>query len=153
MKNKIITILAAFVFVAVLIYTEESAKDDFRAQEAARSQSSEMEESIPPIKEISAMELKGMMERGEDFVLIDVREKSEYDEGHIKGATLIPRESVLSELPKRYQDRSTTMVFYCAVGGRSSMASGTAHILGYANVMNFKGSFAAWKEKGYEIVR
>ena len=77
------------------------------------------------IRFISARELKGMMDRGDEFVLVDARDKVHYDRGHIRDAISIPAEDKpLQELdvrrPKRLlhperlpADRDRPLVFYC----------------------------------------
>lgn len=103
------------------------------------------------VTEISAKELKSMMDKKEKFVLIDVREKDEFDAGHIKGAEHIPRGILEWALTGKYKDKNTPIVFYCRVGARSALASKLAKDLGYTNIKNARGSIMEWTKAGYEI--
>ncbi|VAX23006.1 hypothetical protein MNBD_NITROSPINAE03-1580 [hydrothermal vent metagenome] len=108
-------------------------------------------EARASINEISAKELKVMMDKKEKFVLIDVREKSEYDAGHIKGAQSIPRGLLEWVLTGRYKDLNTPIVFYCKTGARSALSTKVATELGYKNLKNLRGSIKEWTEAGYEV--
>ena len=85
----------------------------------------------------------------DDVVLIDVRENSEYVEGHIPGATLIP----LGQIPDRLDEIPTdkTVVAVCRSGNRSSQATNFLREQGFDNVHNMQGGMNAWGQAGYEI--
>jgi len=83
------------------------------------------------------------------FMLLDVRTKEEYAEGHISGAKLIPIQALaerMSEVPHNKQ-----VYVYCKSGGRSSRASKLLASNGYTNIENIKGGFDAWKAAGYPV--
>jgi rhodanese-related sulfurtransferase len=105
------------------------------------------------VKEISARELKEMMDQGKKFALIDVREKSEYDGGHIKGSIHIPRGLLEWALTENFKDKNTPFVFYCESGARSALSSQLAQRLGYKNVMNLRGSMREWRAIGYKVYK
>jgi rhodanese-related sulfurtransferase len=82
-------------------------------------------------------------------MLIDVREPSEYQSGHIPDAINIPLRMLaqkLGEIP-----RDCPVVMYCSTGYRSAMGVMTLHLLGYDSVQGFPPSFAAWKTAGEAI--
>ena len=83
------------------------------------------------------------------MVLIDVREDSEYAEGHIPGATLIP----LGQIPDRLDEIPTdkTVVAVCRSGNRSGQATDYLREQGFDNVHNMEGGMNAWSQAGYEI--
>jgi adenylyltransferase/sulfurtransferase len=94
---------------------------------------------------IDAVEVKRKLDRGDDFILIDVREPHEYQIARIPGAKLIP----LGELPKHLGefDRNREIVAHCKTGGRSQKA---VHLLkqnGFKNVRNMTGGITAWSDK------
>lgn len=76
-----------------------------------------------------------------EVVLIDVREVSEYKEGHIKGSKNIP----LSLLPLKLQDvvrsKDDAIVVQCLSGGRSAQAKQYLNRQGYVNVVDFGGIY------------
>lgn len=79
------------------------------------------------------------------LTIVDVREQSEYDTGHLKDALLIPvgsvNERAMSELP----DKEATILVYCRTGRRSADASAKLVSMGYSHVYNLDGGITAWK--------
>jgi len=101
----------------------------------------EAEEASMPW-EIDARELKAMQDRGEDFVLVDVREPHEFEIARIPGARLIP----LGSLPARVSelDTSRTVVLQCHHGQRSMRALEFLHQAGFRKLKNLRGGIEAW---------
>jgi phage shock protein E len=85
----------------------------------------------------------------DDVLLIDVREQSEYDAGHIPGITLIP----LSELEQRVDEIPTdkTVIVTCRSGNRSGQATDFLRQNGFDNVHNMDGGINAWQQAGLEV--
>lgn len=100
---------------------------------------------VPASEAIEATELKAKLDRGDDFVLIDVREPHEYQIARIPGAKLIP----LGELPKHLDelDREAEIVAHCKSGGRSQKAVDLLKASGFRHVRNMTGGITAWSEK------
>jgi molybdopterin/thiamine biosynthesis adenylyltransferase/rhodanese-related sulfurtransferase len=84
-----------------------------------------------------------------DAAVVDVRERDEWEEGHIPGAVHIPRGSLESRIESLVPDRSQTVVVYCAGGSRSAFAAKTLEELGYGNVLSLTGGFTDWKRNGF----
>ncbi len=84
-------------------------------------------------------------------ILVDVREPSEYQSGHIPAAINIPLRTLTHNLDNIPRDRP--VVLYCSTGYRSAMGVMTLHLLGYNNVQGFPPSFAGWKTAGESISR
>lgn len=84
-------------------------------------------------------------------LLVDVREPSEYQSGHIPNAINISLRTLTHNLDKIPHDRP--VVLYCSSGYRSAMGVMTLHLLGYENVQGFPPSFAGWKTAGEAIAR
>jgi sulfur-carrier protein adenylyltransferase/sulfurtransferase len=82
--------------------------------------------------------------------LIDVRERDEYEQGFIPGATHIPRGNLESRIEARVPDRSTPVIIYCGSGVRSAYAAKTLAELGYTDVVSLAGGFSGWKQNGYD---
>ncbi len=101
--------------------------------------------AAPASNEIRPAEVKAMLDRGEDFELIDVREPHEYRICRIPGAKLIP----LGEVPKRLAeiDRSKLVVAHCKMGARSAKAAGILREAGFARVLNMTGGILAWSDQ------
>ncbi|MBD2299619.1 rhodanese-like domain-containing protein [Nostoc sp. FACHB-190] len=90
----------------------------------------------------SVEELKSLLKKSQPM-LIDVRETSEYQSGHIPNAINIPLRTLSQNLNQIPRDRP--VVLYCSSGYRSAMGVMTLHLLGYENVRGFPPSFVGWK--------
>lgn len=88
----------------------------------------------------------------EDFVLVDVREKVEWNEGYVPGAVHVPRGYLESRIEEVIPDKSKKVVLYCAGGIRSLMAGTTLQQMGYRDVISMAGGFGQWKGAGYKFV-
>ena len=87
----------------------------------------------------------------EDFALVDVREKNEWNEGYIPGAVHVPRGYLELQIEEAVPDKSKKVVLYCAGGVRSLMAGRTLQQMGYTDVVSMAGGFVQWKGSGYEF--
>ncbi|GLV56595.1 molybdopterin biosynthesis protein MoeB [Dictyobacter sp. S3.2.2.5] len=83
-----------------------------------------------------------------DFTLVDVREKTEWNEGYIPGAIHVPRGHLESQIEETVPDKSKKVVLYCAGGVRSLMAASTLQQMGYQDVVSMAGGFGQWKGSG-----
>jgi rhodanese-related sulfurtransferase len=84
-----------------------------------------------------------------DAEFIDVREKDEWDAGHIEGAKLLPLGAFLRDIGQWYEKclkTKTPIIFYCRTGGRSSMAVDSLRRLGISQVYNLTGGWKAWNK-------
>jgi adenylyltransferase/sulfurtransferase len=95
--------------------------------------------------EIEPTEVKAMLDRGDSFVLVDVREPHEYKIASIPAARLIP----LGELPKRLNelDPNADIVVHCKSGMRSAKGCDVLRQAGFKQVRNMKGGILAWSDK------
>ena len=95
--------------------------------------------------EISALELKARLDRGDKLVIVDVREPNEYQINRIPGSVLIP----LGEIPRRYAelDSDAELVMQCKVGGRSAKAADYLRSVGFKRVLNLTGGILEWVDK------
>jgi|ERR1035437_102897 adenylyltransferase/sulfurtransferase len=94
------------------------------------------------MKEISVKELKEMMDKKEDFQLIDVREAYEYENANL-GGELIPLATITYEADRISKDKK--VVIHCKSGGRSGVAVMQLESkLGYTNLYNLKGGIMAY---------
>src|SRR3984893_15888665 len=90
---------------------------------------------------------------GQDIVLVDVREKIEWNDGHIPGAIRVPRGYLELQIEEAVPDKSQKVVLYCAGGVRSLMAGNTLQQMGYTDVVSMAGGFGQWKGSGYNFVQ
>lgn len=87
-------------------------------------------------KEIS---IKEALNRPSSTLLIDVRSKQEYQEGHLNGAICIPDYEIVAEAPKIIPDKNKAIILYCQSGARSKKAAEMLENMGYSNVVNVAG--------------
>lgn len=107
-----------------------------------------MEPDQGQVTTITAEEAYEMMESGDELTIVDVRTESEYDEGHIQGAIVIPNETISTEEPAELADKAATILVYCRSGRRSADAAQKLVDMGYTNVYDF-GGIIDWP---YEVV-
>ena len=88
-------------------------------------------------KEISYQKLQEIMRRNKNAILLDVRSKQEFKEGHLEGSINIPLYEIDKQLDK-IPDKQCTIVIYCASGHRSKQAKEKLENLGYENVYHLK---------------
>ena len=100
----------------------------------------------PPFREVSAAEAVALAHDG--YRVIDVREQSEWDAGHVAGATLLPLGDVTERIGEVVPDKDAPLLLHCAVGGRSARAAGRLAELGYTNLVSMKAPIGQWKEQG-----
>jgi molybdopterin/thiamine biosynthesis adenylyltransferase/rhodanese-related sulfurtransferase len=103
------------------------------------------------IDEIDAGRARELYDSADAPVFLDVREREEWDEGHIPGAVHIARGWLESRIEQAVPDRSRPIVAYCASGNRSTFAAKTLEELGYADVVNLAGGINDWKRRGYPL--
>ena len=99
--------------------------------------------------QISGAEAKALMDSESGYIIIDARTQSEYDEGHIPGAILIPEYEIADRAEKELTDKDQLILVYCRSGRRSKIAAEELVKLGYTNVKEF-GGIIDWK---YDIVK
>ena len=101
--------------------------------------------AAPSATEIEPVEVKAKLDRGDKFVLVDVREPHEYKIANIFSSILIP----LGDVPKRLGelDPNAQIVVHCKGGTRSAKAQGILREAGFKNVLNMKGGILAWSDK------
>ena len=103
------------------------------------------------IQEVDAEAAHEEIEAG--AALIDTRERQEWDEAHIDGATLLPPSSVVERIGEVVPDRTRRVILYCAAGNRSARAADALQSeLGYENVASVSGGIQAWERAGLPLV-
>ncbi|GIW45792.1 MAG: hypothetical protein KatS3mg077_3074 [Candidatus Binatia bacterium] len=108
-----------------------------------------IEEAKRVVLEWDVDKVREQLDRGGEWVLLDVREKDEYREGHLPGAVSLPRGFLELRVEQVLPDKSKPIIAYCAGGTRSLLAAKQLLEMGYENVVSMAGGFTAWKNKGY----
>jgi rhodanese-related sulfurtransferase len=99
------------------------------------------------ITEISPQEAHEQVKRGE-AVLLDVREASEFAQGHAPGAKHLSKGVIEVEIEEQVPDPNQVIIAYCGGGSRSALVADNLQKMGYTNVRSLAGGMRAWKEAG-----
>jgi rhodanese-related sulfurtransferase len=103
------------------------------------------------VREVSVDEVKVRLDRGETFVLVDVREESEWAKDHLPGAVHLGKGVLERDVEQRFPDPGTPLVLYCGGGFRSALAADNLQKMGYTNVLSMDGGVRDWRAKGYPL--
>jgi rhodanese-related sulfurtransferase len=103
------------------------------------------------IRETTVDEIKARLDRGEQFVLIDVREESEYAKDHLPGAIHLGKGIIERDVEVKVPDPGAEIVLYCGGGFRSALAADNLQRMGYTNVLSMDGGIRGWRDKGYPL--
>lgn len=98
------------------------------------------------VKEMTIAQFNKKQEAEEDFVVIDVREDHEWEEGHITDALHIKRGNLETEIEGAVPNKSSLIILYCRSGGRSTAAAQMLQQMGYENVYSLQGGITAYLE-------
>jgi molybdopterin/thiamine biosynthesis adenylyltransferase/rhodanese-related sulfurtransferase len=105
-----------------------------------------LREARSQIREVTSQDVDALPDGG--ATVIDVREDSEWEQGHLPGAVHISKSYVEQQIEAAVPDRDAPVVLYCAGGVRSLFAAQTLEQLGYTNVASMSGGFQGWKSAG-----
>jgi rhodanese-related sulfurtransferase len=105
------------------------------------------------IRETDIDTVKSRMDRGDKFLLVDVREESEFAKDHLPGAVHLGKGVIERDIEARVPDLNAEMVLYCGGGFRSALAADNLQKMGYTNVISMDGGIRGWREKGYPLTR
>ncbi len=119
--------------------TREQTDAAEASQSTAATEAPSTEEEIDMYTQITPEAAKKMMDEMPDAIILDVREASEYAEGHIPGARLLPLGTVEAEAETALPHKDAVLLVYCRSGRRSKMAAEILAALGYSAVYEFGG--------------
>ena len=105
------------------------------------------------VRETNVDEVKARMDRGDKFVLVDVREESEFAKDHLPGAIHMGKGVIERDVEQQVPDVNTPLVLYCGGGFRSALAADNLQKMGYTNVISMDGGIRDWREKGYPLTK
>ncbi len=106
-----------------------------------------VDEARSQINEISPNDVRRMQQSGEEFTLIDVRERDEQAKGAIPGAVRLPRGILEVSIDQITTDKERKLVLYCAGGSRSALAALNLKKMGFRNVFSLAGGYRHWREE------
>src|SRR6266705_4977684 len=104
------------------------------------------DEAKKEIEEVNPDQLKRMQSSGEDFVLIDVRDKEETAKGMIPNAVHISRGTLEYTIDQVTADKNKKLVLYCGGGSRSALSAWMLKKMGFKNVISLAGGYRGWSQ-------
>src|SRR5579872_3012503 len=105
------------------------------------------------VTEWNASEVERRLEAGEHFPIVDVREKLEWNDGHIPNAIHVPRGYLELQIEEALPDKGQPVVLYCAGGVRSLLAAETLRQMGYKEPISMSGGYTGWQNAGLPTVK
>ena len=99
------------------------------------------------VTEISPQDAAAKLSSG-NAIVVDVRDKEEWDEEHIPGATHMSRGTIELDIEQKVPDPNAMIICHCGGGGRSALAAETLQKMGYKNVRSMAGGLKGWKTAG-----
>ena len=103
------------------------------------------------VKECSVDNVMAMIEHGDKFLLIDVREESEYAKDHLPGAINLGKGVIERDIEQAVPDTKAQLVLYCGGGFRSALAADNLQKMGYTNVLSMDGGIRDWRARQYPL--
>lgn len=100
------------------------------------------------VKETNVADVKKRMDAGEQFIVVDVREDSEWANGHLPGAVHLGKGIIERDIEQRVPDTSAKVILYCGGGFRSALAGDNLQKMGYTNVESMDGGWKGWVQAG-----
>ncbi len=109
-------------------------------------------EAKTSIKETNIEQVKNWLDNDEPMMLIDVRERIEWDNGHIPGAIFLSKGIIERDIEAIAPDTDTKLVLYCGGGYRSALAASALQQMGYSDVISMDGGYREWNENNLATV-
>ena len=100
------------------------------------------------VRELTVDEVRAKQQRGEQFAFVDVREDSEWSQGHAAGAMHLGKGIIERDVEGQIPDKGHEIVLYCGGGYRSALAADAIQRMGYRRVWSMAGGIKAWRDRG-----
>lgn len=110
-----------------------------------------VQDSLARVKEITVDEVKQDQAKGADFVLVDVREDSEWDAAHAAESIHLGKGIIERDVETVIPDVDKKIVLYCGGGYRSALAADALQKMGYQNVYSLAGGWRAWNDASMPV--
>ena len=109
-------------------------------------------EAAASVPFMSLQELLARVNSGDgELIILDVRERDAYEEGHIAGARLLPRGQLELRVNQELPDPTRRILTCCEFGRISTLAASTLRVLGFQRAVALDGGMKAWREAGYPV--
>src|SRR5580765_61327 len=108
-----------------------------------------LQDAKASIEEVDARRAQELLDGEDAPLLVDVRERDEWEQGRIPGAIHVSRGNLESRIEGVAPDRSRPVLLYCAAGNRSAFAAKTLSELGYERAISLAGGYTDWQRSGF----
>lgn len=105
------------------------------------------------VRECNVHDVRSRQTQGASFYLVDVREESEWNAGHLPHAIHLSKGVIERDIEGVIADAEAEIILYCGGGFRSALAADNLQKMGYTGVISMDGGFRDWKESGFPIVQ
>lgn len=102
---------------------------------------------------VKEIDIEQLQQLAEPFLLIDVREDREWQNGHLPNALHIGKGVIERDIETAVADKNTVLVLYCGGGFRSALAGDMLQLMGYSEVLSLAGGYTAWVNAGLPLVK
>lgn len=103
------------------------------------------------VQECTVDDVKRMLDAGDAFHLVDVREQGEFAKGHLPGARHLGKGVLERDIESTIADPNAKIVLYCGGGYRSVLAADALQKMGYTEVLSMDGGWRGWNQAGYPV--
>lgn len=110
-----------------------------------------VQEAKQKVREFTVTQIAERFERKESFYFVDVREDSEWSNGHAAGARHIGKGVIERDIEALIPDKNADIVLYCGGGFRSALAADALQRMGYTRVSSMDGGFKGWAAAGLAV--
>src|ERR1700683_933231 len=105
------------------------------------------------VRETNAEEVKRRIDSSDTFLLVDVREESEFAQDHLPGAIHLGKGIIERDIEARVPDLNAEMVLYCGGGFRSALAADNLQKMGYTKVISMDGGWRGAAQDGVSVLK
>jgi rhodanese-related sulfurtransferase len=152
MRSNLFLMLGIIPMLALTVNTQNVKQESSPHQHSQRFLQM-VNESKKHVRETNSDEIKARLDRGEKFILVDVREESEFAKDHLPGAIHLSKGVIERDIEAKVPDLNTPLVLYCGGGSRSVLAADNLQKMGYKNVLSMDGGIRVWREKGFPLTK
>lgn len=110
-----------------------------------------VQEAKQDIEETDVIAVKERLDKGEQLLLLDVREESEWERGHIPGAIHLGKGIIERDIERLIPDTKQEIILYCGGGFRSAIAAQNLKKMGYERPVSMDGGIRGWREAGLSL--
>jgi rhodanese-related sulfurtransferase len=110
-----------------------------------------VEDAKSRIQEVDFRDIKRRLDTRDKITLVDVREESEWAQGHLPGAVHLGKGVIERDVEQAFPDKDAPLVLYCGGGYRSALAADSLQKMGYTNVISMDGGWRGWTDAGFPV--